>query len=100
VPVLTTYQVNIWREIKDAGAGIIHHDTQAGADMLLSDWLAASEDEKAIMRARARECFAKNFEMQNVVGNLMGAIEHVASSTAARHTFRGSIAMGVRKQTE
>lgn len=37
VPVLTTDKVNIWREIAEAQAGIVHDDTQGGTDRLLND---------------------------------------------------------------
>jgi glycosyltransferase involved in cell wall biosynthesis len=90
VPVLTTYQVNIWREIKEAGAGIIHADTQAGVDRLLTDWLAMSEDNKNDMRGRARECFMQYFEIRKVTRNLLDALEQASVSKPHVHTFQGS----------
>lgn len=90
LPVLTTYQVNIWREIKEAGAGIIHADTQAGADQLLSDWLALSPAEKSAMRINAKSCFTKNFEIETVTHNLLNALEDVTTSALTDHTFKGS----------
>lgn len=90
VPVLTTYQVNIWREIKEAGAGIVHADTQAGADQLLADWLSLSPAEQEAMRVNAKDCFKKNFEIQTVTQNLLDALAQVAASKPVRHTFTGS----------
>lgn len=91
LPVLTTYQVNIWREIKEAGAGIIHADTQAGADQLLMDWLALSAAEQSDMRIKAKTCFAKNFEIQKVTQNLLDALEQVAGCEPSGYTFQGSL---------
>ena len=93
VPVLTTYQVNIWREIKEVGAGIIHPDTQAGADQLLSDWVALSPEDKSAMRVNAKACFAKNFEIETVTHNLLQALEDVLASNLKKHTFVGSFAI-------
>lgn len=89
VPVLTTYQVNTWREIQEAGAGIIHTDTQDGADQLLGDWLALTPAQQASMRVNAKACFAKNFEIHNVTENLMSALEEVAKNDAVAHSFKG-----------
>lgn len=91
LPVLTTYQVNIWREIKEAGAGIIHADTQAGADQLLMDWLALSAAEQSDMRIKAKTCFMKNFEIQKVTQNLLDALEQVAGCEPLGYTFQGSL---------
>ena len=90
VPVLTTYQVNTWREIQEAGAGIIHVDTQDGADRLLGDWLALSPAQQANMRVNAKACFAKNFEIQNVTNNLINALEEVAQNDVVAHSFKGN----------
>lgn len=90
VPVLTTYQVNTWREIQEAGAGIIHVDTQDGADRLLGDWLALSPAQHANMRVNAKACFAKNFEIQNVTKNLINALEEVAQNDVVAHSFKGN----------
>ena len=91
VPVLTTYQVNIWREIQEAGAGIIHADTQAGADQLLFDWMALSPAQQSTMRTAAKACFAQHFEIQNVTQNLLTALEDAKSRVLGAHTFEGSL---------
>ncbi|MDR3368615.1 glycosyltransferase [Rhodoferax sp.] len=91
VPVLTTYQVNIWREIQDASAGIIHADTQAGADQLLADWLALSSEQQSNMRTNAKACFAKHFEIENVTQNLLKALEDVKDADPIKYSFKGSL---------
>lgn len=75
LPVLTTYQVNIWREIEDARAGIIKADTQQGVDQLLSEWIEMPVADKNSMRINALNCFGKNFEIQKVTKNLIMALE-------------------------
>ena len=90
VPVLTTHQVNIWREIKEAGGGIIHPDTQAGTDKLLTDWLALSSAQQSAMRVNAKACFAKNFDIKTVTHNLLTALEDVKSTKPGAHSFEGS----------
>ena len=37
-PVLISNQVNIWRQIKAAGAGIVASNTEEGASELLTKW--------------------------------------------------------------
>ncbi len=90
VPVLTTHQVNIWREIKESGGGIIHPDTQAGADQLLADWLALDSAAQSAMRHHAKACFAKNFDIATVTQNLLKALEDVTTSAPTDHTFKGN----------
>jgi len=90
LPVLTTFAVNIWREIKQTGAGIIHPDTQAGTDQLLADWLALSQGERSAMRLNAQDCFQKNFEIQNVTHNLLTALHDAVAPEVPRHTYEGS----------
>lgn len=91
LPVLTTHQVNIWREIKNDSAGIIHPDTQTGADQLLFDWLALGASEANVMRANAKSCFDRHFEIQKVTQNLMLALEDAATAEPIEHTFTGSL---------
>ncbi len=97
VPVLTTHQVNIWREVQQGGAGIIHPDTQAGADQLLTDWLALAPEQKTAMRAQAQLCFQKHFKVQTVTQHLLAALhDAVAQNPPPRHTFVGSPFKGRR----
>jgi glycosyltransferase involved in cell wall biosynthesis len=89
VPVLTTFNVNIWREIQDASAGFIDEDTQAGTERSLNRWLSLDQAQKQEMIQNAMECFRKNFEISNVVGNLIGALESVCAGEQTGHTFKG-----------
>jgi glycosyltransferase involved in cell wall biosynthesis len=63
-PVLISDQVNIWREIQRAGAGLVEADDQAGADRLLARWRDLEPAEKEAMRIRARDCFRSQFDVR------------------------------------
>jgi len=56
VPVLITTQVNIHREIVDAGAGLAEADTVDGTVTLLRRWLAMRAEARENMRDRAYRC--------------------------------------------
>ncbi len=63
-PVLVTYQVNIWPEIKDQGVGLADEDTVEGVVRLLRCWFSVPQAERAAMAARAEPCFAARFSMK------------------------------------
>jgi glycosyltransferase involved in cell wall biosynthesis len=63
-PVLITYQVNIWQEIKDEGVGLADEDTLEGIARLLRCWFSLPEAERAKMAIRAEPCFALRFSMK------------------------------------
>ncbi|MEY2840107.1 MAG: hypothetical protein RJB60_2406 [Pseudomonadota bacterium] len=73
VPVLVSDQVNIWREIKRSGAGLIEPDTLAGTELLIEAWLDTPIDQWQAMRARAIACFAQNFDIENTARTLIQA---------------------------
>ena len=64
VPPLISNKVNIWREIRDDGAGIVAADDLDGTCSLLTSWLSQSDHEKELMRDRARQSFARRFEIR------------------------------------
>ena len=70
-PVLISNQVNIWREIDSAGAGYVENDDLAGTIRLLERWIAAPPTERDMMRANARECFVRSFEINRAVDSLL-----------------------------
>lgn len=91
LPVLTTRQVNIWREISESGGGLIDEDTEVGAARLIEGWLRLSDIERQAMRQAARKCFETNFEVEGVTGNLLSALSDAASGPAKQHTYVGSV---------
>ena len=60
-PVLITDKVAIWREIDEAGAGLVGGDTEDGIVDLLRRWLALPDGERLRMGQAARACFVKCF---------------------------------------
>ena len=71
LPVLITKRVNIWAEIQEDGAGFVDSDDLAGTERLLRAWFDANESERAVMRQRARDCFAKRFEIGRAAALLL-----------------------------
>lgn len=66
-PVLISDQVNIWREIKECGAGMVENDTLEGTLYLLQNWINSSPDNKKQMARNAKSCFKKNYSMGSVM---------------------------------
>jgi len=74
VPVLISREVNIWREIEAAGAGLVEADTIAGATALLERWSRLTEEERYAMRGAAHQCFHKHFDIAQSAQRLLEAI--------------------------
>jgi len=62
-PVLISKEIDIWREIADAGAGIVDSDTVEGAERALRRWLATGAADRAEMSSRARTLFDAQFDV-------------------------------------
>jgi glycosyltransferase involved in cell wall biosynthesis len=82
VPVLISHEVNIWREIESAHAGLVSPDTVEGTISLLSRWQQLPEVERSAMRQNARECFAKHFDIEHSAARLLEVIETTMSTPA------------------
>lgn len=63
-PVLISNQINIWREIIEAGGGLVEDDTATGAENLLRNWLQLTPEKKIEMSKNAMESFRKSFSIQ------------------------------------
>ncbi len=74
-PVLISDKVNIWREISEAGAGLVEPDDGPGTKRLLEGWLAKGEGERKVMSDRALACFLEKFEISKAADSLIAAIE-------------------------
>jgi glycosyltransferase involved in cell wall biosynthesis len=62
-PVLTTNKVNIWREVRETGAGLIANDDLDGITSLLDQFLLLSQEERKAMGQRAHQCFLEKFDI-------------------------------------
>lgn len=69
-PVLISDKVNIWREIKADGAGLVENDDLAGTTKLFTRWAAMAESERTRLRATAQESFARRYAIGAAAENL------------------------------
>jgi len=83
-PVLLSDKVNIWREVRDYGAGLVAGDDLDGTCDVLRAWKGLSEEQKALMRARARRCFEEKFEIRQAAESLLSVLSRVAGSVSAK----------------
>lgn len=70
VPVLISNKVNIWREIENAGAGLVENDDLAGTTALLGKFLALEDPEIRSMGYKAKEAFRTHFHIDSVTEGL------------------------------
>ncbi len=75
VPVLISNQVNIWREIQQAGAGFVDSDDSAGAERMLEQWLTVDSALWLRMRGAARKVFFECFEINRAAESLLRAMQ-------------------------
>jgi glycosyltransferase involved in cell wall biosynthesis len=75
-PVLISNQVNIWREIKESGGGLIDDDTQNGTLKIIQHWLALKDAEKTAMNQNARKSFENNFSGGVFAKKILKAVYH------------------------
>jgi glycosyltransferase involved in cell wall biosynthesis len=73
-PVLITDKVNIWREVKASGGGLVESDDAPGIARLLQRFLVLPVEKRAEMGARAREGFLKNFDLGKTVETIDRAL--------------------------
>jgi glycosyltransferase involved in cell wall biosynthesis len=71
VPVLISDKVNIWREIEADRAGYIEPDDLAGTTRLIERWLHTASPEREQLRANARRCFTRRFEIGRAADSLL-----------------------------
>ena len=86
VPTLISNKVNIWREVEDAGAGLVADDNVQGATQLLRSWIGMSAEQRYRMRLRAKACFEEQF----AIGRAAMSLIRILSSLTASGTFAKS----------
>ena len=59
-PVFLTDKVNLWREVTQAGAGLVYGDDRSGIDRLLADW----NNRHAGMSEASLRCFEESTHTQ------------------------------------
>ncbi|MGR3804071.1 glycosyltransferase [Marinibacterium profundimaris] len=83
-PVLISTEVNIWREVVAAGAGLAVPDTTADTTRMLSDFLSRGEDEIAAMSRAARTCYENHFSVPQAAADLEAILLEAANVTPVR----------------
>jgi glycosyltransferase involved in cell wall biosynthesis len=73
-PVLISDQVNIWREIQQAGAAFVQKNSAAGTTQLLLDWLDLSPNAASNMALQTKACFQTHFSVKSATHKLMAAL--------------------------
>lgn len=76
LPVLISDKINIWREIKEAGAGIVDADIVGGTERMLKKWLDMKTGERELMGRNAQKCFNDNFELGKATRILLQALKN------------------------
>lgn len=84
VPVLISNKVNIWREVQNAGAGLVGSDDLEGTCAVLKTWTKMPSQKQLEMRSRARECFLQNFEIHEAAVSLIDTLSNIIARGAAR----------------
>ncbi len=79
-PVLISDKVNIWREVKAAGAGLVEQDSVAGTIRLLTSFLAMDDLAQKRMRVAARECFVDNFDLKDSARKVLTLFQSLAKT--------------------
>jgi glycosyltransferase involved in cell wall biosynthesis len=86
LPVLISREVNIWREIDAAGAGLVAADTLAGTTELLQRWLHLDPIAKQRMSRNGRELFQSRFHIDASARSLAQVMQqHADRPPLLRH---------------
>lgn len=74
-PVLISDQVNIFKEIVEAGAGLSDEDSQVGTFRMLKRWYNMSQQDKKIMQENAARVFRQEFTMERAAERLVEVLQ-------------------------
>ena len=74
-PVLISNQVNIWREVTEANAGLVANDTAVGTPELLTRWGQATAQEKYAMAVQARQLYEQRFALETAALYFLNALK-------------------------
>ncbi|HWA86659.1 MAG TPA: glycosyltransferase [Opitutus sp.] len=82
-PVLISRQINIWKEIVDAGAGLAATDDVDGAVALLHRWRATPPDRRSSMQSAAHDLFETRYEINRAARSLAETVRPFVSGPDA-----------------
>jgi glycosyltransferase involved in cell wall biosynthesis len=78
LPVLISRSVNIWREVVADQAGFAETDSGDGTRRLLMHWISLDQTTRNRIRANARRCFDRRFNVRMTSERVTRALEAVA----------------------
>ncbi|MGB5943446.1 MAG: glycosyltransferase [Leeuwenhoekiella sp.] len=81
-PVLISNQVNIWREIKEGGGGLVQADTKEGTLSLLKAFQELSENEKEQMSEKAYLTYKHHFSIEMAAQKMLEQLNLVLENKA------------------
>ncbi|HTV09728.1 MAG TPA: glycosyltransferase [Candidatus Aquilonibacter sp.] len=81
-PVLLTHPVNISADLEADGCALVEPDTQEGITRLLARWLDLSPAQRSEMSIRAKEIFARRYDMRRNAETILRVFERPQPSTA------------------
>ena len=81
-PVLISNQVNIWREIEEAGAGLVAADSEEGVRTMLQRWRNLSAAEREMMEKQARACHESHFAIRPAAARLASTLNALRLDSA------------------
>lgn len=73
-PVLISNQINIWREIAKAHAGLVDADTLESAVNMLQRWLDMSDEDRGSFSVAAYNCYKNSFSAVHAAEALLSAV--------------------------
>lgn len=74
IPVLISDKVNIWREVRSHGGGLVGPDTLQGTEQLLREWLSLSAAQQRAMGECARDLFRRRFTVDAMAAGLLDVV--------------------------
>jgi glycosyltransferase involved in cell wall biosynthesis len=74
IPVLISSKINIWREIKAGGGGLVADDTLTGCQDLIQQWTSLTMPAQQAMQANARATYQTHFAVPAATNKLLRAL--------------------------
>lgn len=74
-PVMISDKVNIWREVEQAGAGLVAQDTVDGTKKMLRDFLAMAPSARASMASAAIALYNAQFSVESAAEDLLAVLK-------------------------
>ncbi len=90
-PVLISDQVNIFREIRSMGGGLVAADSEEGVYTLLHKWMDVSSAQKKRMEQKAYEAFQTYYSIEQAAQGIFRALGRASEKKAPTKILRHGI---------